>query len=372
MDSSLRPDSLQRSAESPATTGTSPTAHEALALQASAIRRLAVLATLPLLTWLLATAAYPAVSAAAITSQPHPALAVGLIGQLALACSLMLQQLWQLHQESRRWCHLPILHGSGLPQAGEMLHKDQSLSGATNGPLATRLSRLAEHHDQRLRVSALMAGLTVGLGLVVTLYGLFNALGEMPLPSDQVPSSSGLGAALAAAVFTALAAFCLGALLLAVSSASNRLKHMRLTSTRGWLQQNTASRAGTRAPEPPAPLERPAISHMEQSVLELVQSVRRLSADLDNQTRTTSQLLARMEALPEQAPSGHVSQSLSSRSNNPLQAVHTPRTEAQDPQADARQRINKLQHLLGELQVSNEYILANLATSSRTPPTHLG
>jgi hypothetical protein len=308
-------------------------------------------------------------------------LAAGLIGLLVVACGLMLQQLWQLHQEGSRWRQLPNLHDGGLPLAGESIQgplhcaqswRGQALPDARHAQLQTRLSRLAEHHEQRLQVSALLAGLTVGLGLLATLYGLFNALGEMPLPTVPGHSYTGLGAALAAAVFTALAAFCLGALLLAVSSASNRLHQMRLITTRSCLEQECGCQSSAQAPEPPAQRERPATTPVEQCVLELVQSVRRLSADLDNQNRTTNRLLARMETLPEQAPSGCGRQSLPTEPHSPQKVVLAARAEAPDHQAEARQRINKLQRLLGELQVSNEYILARLATSSRTPPTPLG
>lgn len=344
---------------------TAAPAHEALIEQAQSILRRGCYALLPLLVLLIGAVVYRSALVRAFEIQPHPTLSAYLVSLMVLVCLAMVAMLGTLQNDSRGWCqdwvrlqHQRAATGTdmGAPRGLIMRHllERRSPDRSTLQRLATVrnvVARLDARHATRLEAAELLAGLTLGLGLLTTLAGVLTSMGESPAGGTEGPS-----AALAAALFTLLVAVVHGALLAGMRQTARECR--RMVQTSAWTLLGQDSPTPDTAHPPAAPDARSLLAGTTQTPATIqtpeADTTTVLRAQLHGQHIRERQLIERLEAqLGAHWTKGHKG------------SAHPPPTQEAPPVqplngTDAQQRLNRLQHLLHELQSSNQRLLQRI------------
>lgn len=282
--------------------------HE-LTRQVSALRRRCLLSALPLLVVVLATVINLGTWLETARTHPVPALPSVLLALLALANWRMAHQLWTVWKDAQLWRQTwhgvqasdtlaPALslgiQGAGFGAIVNLMRglRGQLLTTSLHTRLEEELLRIRTRHSQRMRLSDVLVGLTLGLGALATFYSLLASLADVQSSATQTAIQD-LRATMAAATFTVVATLSLVSLQIGIRSASDRLQRLMRTSAMNLLRDDGA------LADPSSPL--PALSTDAQRKLLRLQI---LMGELQKSNQYILQRLEqskRKQQLPSQA-----------------------------------------------------------------------
>ena len=289
-----------------------------------------------------------------VKGNPHPQINYIIFGLIAAGCYQMTMHVIRINKEAQHFYHYrkAVKNGASKEEIESMLEgasrqydvellmqlieelRGQSLSSVQHSAIEAELDRFGARQNRRLMLSNFMSGMMVGMGLLGTFIGLLGALAEIgnligsfslgagmadpvaaitELVARLTAPMQAMGVAFSASLFGVLGSLIMGALMVAVRSASSDLVALVQSGTSLMLDitnedsnalpdlETVTEALGALAEH--SPLLRGlsvALDQSERRVRELMTGMGTLMASMETSSNATELLVERMQQQTEQ------------------------------------------------------------------------
>jgi hypothetical protein len=310
---------------------------------------------IPVLAVVLGTILFFDAIASTVNGNPHPQINYIIFGLIAAGCYQMTMHVVRINREAKHFYlyRKAVRSGASKDEIESMLEgvtrqydvellmqlieelRGQSLSSVQHSAIEAELERFGARQNRRLMLSNFMSGMMVGMGLLGTFIGLLGALAEIgnligsfslgagmadpvaaitELVARLTAPMQAMGVAFSASLFGVLGSLIMGALMVAVRSASSDLVALVQSGTSLMLDiTNEDSNSALPDFEPVtealsalaehSPLLRGlsvALDQSERRVRELMTGMGTLMAGMEASTHANQQLMTQLAQQAEQ------------------------------------------------------------------------
>ncbi len=302
---------------------------------------------IPVLAVVLGTIFFFDAIASTVKGNPHPQINYIIFALIVVGCYQMTMHVVRINREARHFYlyRKALRNGASQDEIDALLEgvtrqydvellmqlieevRGRALNSVQHAAIESELERFAARQNRRLMLSNFMSGMMVGMGLLGTFIGLLGALAEIgnligsfslgagmsdpvaaitELVARLTAPMQAMGVAFSASLFGVLGSLIMGALMVAVRSASSDLVALVQSGTSVILDITDESSAGSHLPEI-EPLAKAlgnlsehspllqglavALDQSERRVRELTQGLTQLSAEISSAQSTNQQLV---------------------------------------------------------------------------------
>lgn len=374
------------------------------------LRRYYLFVGIPVLAVVLGTVFFFDAIVSTVQGNPHPQINYIIFSLIIAGCCQMTMHVVRINREARHFYiyRKAVKRGASKEEIETLLERmtpqydvelliqlieelrGQSLSSVQHSAIEAELERFNARQNRRLILSNFMSGMMVGMGLLGTFIGLLGALGEIgkligsfslgasmddpvvavtELVARLTAPMQAMGVAFSASLFGVLGSLIMGALMVAVRSASSDLVALVQSGTSLMLDITNDENTSVMPDFEPvtealsalaehSPLLRGlsvALDQSERRVRELMTGMGTLVAGMEASTQTNQQL---MTQLTQQAEQKEITIQLLSafQSNmNRLAECQTTMIEHNEHSTDvmARQQIQQLEAIQQQRELFN-------------------